>query len=61
MNTGQREKQMKAHYKVAGLTSMLLLLAFGLLWSTAKCERGGRWQDYRNGQTGWRGPAHEGN
>ena len=25
---------MKAHYKVAGLTSMLLLLAFSLLWST---------------------------
>ena len=25
---------MKAHYKVAGMTSMLLLLAFGLLWST---------------------------
>src|ERR1700690_2820121 len=25
---------MRAHYKVAGLTSLLLLLAFGLLWST---------------------------
>ena len=25
---------MKAYYKVAGMTSMLLLLAFSLLWST---------------------------
>src|SRR5216684_1533193 len=34
MNLGQREKQMKAYYRVARLTSVLLLLAFGLLWST---------------------------
>jgi hypothetical protein len=34
MNLGQREKQMKAYHSVAGLTSVLLLLAFGLLWST---------------------------
>ena len=29
----ERERQMKIHYKVASMTSMLLLLAFGLLWS----------------------------
>ena len=29
-----REKQMKAYCKVAGMTSALLVLAFGLLWST---------------------------
>ena len=29
--SAKREKRMKAHYKVAGMTSMLLLLAFSLL------------------------------
>ena len=42
---------MKAFCKVAGMTSMLLLLAFGLLYSTRTVSARGRRQDHRNGKT----------
>ena len=56
----EREKQMKARYQVAGMTLNPAAARDRFLVASPECERGRRWQDHRNGQTGWRSPAHEG-
>ncbi len=51
---------MKAYCKVAGMTCALLVLGFGLLWSTGSVNAAAEGKITGHGETGWRGPAHEG-
>jgi hypothetical protein len=56
----KREKQMKAFCKVAGLTSMLLLLAFGLLYSARTVSAAADGKITGTVKLDGAAPAHEG-
>ena len=51
---------MKAHYKLAAMTSMLLVLGVQSFVVDPERKRGGRRQNHRNREARRRGPAHEG-
>ena len=56
----EREKRMKARYKVAGMISMLLVLAIGLLWSTRSVSAAAEGKITGTVKLDGARPAHEG-